>query len=93
MKDTGPSNQSAKSVEAKSPDEYGSVSIVAKNPVRMTERCKGICAEICSLKTRRPRSSDVQRVLKMFVQRIEEAIRKALCSLAESNIIFWSTHP
>ena len=85
MEETWPSNQSTDSVEAKSPDEDGSVSIMAKNPVCMTERGERICAEIGSLKTGRSRSINVQCILEMFVQRVKKAIREALDLLIESN--------
>jgi len=93
MQNTRPSNQSANSIEAKSPNEYWSVAIMAKNPICMTERGKWICAEISSLKTRRPRSSYAKCVLEMLVQRVEKTVREALFMLAGFDDNVCDTHP
>lgn len=42
MKQTGPCYQSADSIETQAPDKDGFVSEMAKDPVRMTERCQWI---------------------------------------------------
>jgi hypothetical protein len=80
MQDTRPSDQCAYSVKAQSPYEDSSVAIMSKNPIRMTERSKWICAKISCLKARGPSSSNVEGVLEMFVQGIEKTIRKPLFS-------------
>lgn len=46
MNEARPGYQGSDPIETQSPDERDLVAVVAEKPVRMSERCQGICAEV-----------------------------------------------